>query len=260
MSKEKDIDKAYEVWRTHNSIEQPTPPPALEQAIDRFADFFLPGRYYYYIVNFIDIVFDYVNPNVKQVLGIDSSEFTIQNFLSIHHPDDLAQFHKKENIAIKFLLERIQPQDILKYKVMYMNRVQKTDGTYIKLLHQTRALRVSEDHKIQHVLGVHTDISHFNTPITNRVSFIGDEGYDSFYSDDLEKINVLDPNVEQHLFSPQEIRIIKLIAEGMSTHQIAKELFISESTVKTHRKNILKKSNAENSVQLVVNCLRAGII
>lgn len=42
-----------------------------------------------------------------------------------------------------------------------------------------------------------------------------------------------------------------MIAFGFSTKQIAKEMNISENTVKVHRKNILKVLNASNSANAV---------
>lgn len=42
-------------------------------------------------------------------------------------------------------------------------------------------------------------------------------------------------------FTFQEVNIIALIKQGNSNQQISEELHISVSTVKTHRKNILKK-------------------
>jgi DNA-binding NarL/FixJ family response regulator len=50
--------------------------------------------------------------------------------------------------------------------------------------------------------------------------------------------------------SNREKQIAKLVAQGYSTAKIANALFISELTVSTHRKNILRKLNLENSVQL----------
>lgn len=53
-----------------------------------------------------------------------------------------------------------------------------------------------------------------------------------------------------HLLSKREKQIAKLVAQGYPTARIASTLFISELTVSTHRKNILRKLNLENSVQL----------
>jgi DNA-binding NarL/FixJ family response regulator len=53
-----------------------------------------------------------------------------------------------------------------------------------------------------------------------------------------------------NLLSKREKQIAKLVAQGYSTPKIASMLFISEFTVSTHRKNIIRKLNLENSVQL----------
>jgi DNA-binding NarL/FixJ family response regulator len=53
-----------------------------------------------------------------------------------------------------------------------------------------------------------------------------------------------------NLLSKREKQIAKFVAQGYSTPKIASMLFISEFTVSTHRKNIIRKLNLENSVQL----------
>jgi DNA-binding NarL/FixJ family response regulator len=53
----------------------------------------------------------------------------------------------------------------------------------------------------------------------------------------------------KHL-SKREKQIAKMVAQGYSTARIATSLFISELTVSTHRKNILRKLKLDNSVQL----------
>lgn len=49
----------------------------------------------------------------------------------------------------------------------------------------------------------------------------------------------------------REIHIIELIAEGLTSKEIASRLFISEHTVKTHRKNIFQKTKVNDSDQLI---------
>ena len=49
----------------------------------------------------------------------------------------------------------------------------------------------------------------------------------------------------------REIEIIKCLATGMSNKEIASELFISEKTVETHRKNIFRKTNLNKVVKLL---------
>jgi two-component system, NarL family, nitrate/nitrite response regulator NarL len=57
-------------------------------------------------------------------------------------------------------------------------------------------------------------------------------------------------NVEAHL-TAREIEIIQLIEKELSNKQIAEQLFLSERTVETHRKNIFRKSNTSSVIGLV---------
>jgi DNA-binding CsgD family transcriptional regulator len=49
----------------------------------------------------------------------------------------------------------------------------------------------------------------------------------------------------------REIEILKLIAQEYSNARIAETLFISERTVETHRKNMLRKTNNKTVVGLL---------
>lgn len=51
--------------------------------------------------------------------------------------------------------------------------------------------------------------------------------------------------------SPKEKEILKLISLGLSSREIAKQLFLSINTVNTHRKNILRKTGAKNILAVV---------
>lgn len=49
----------------------------------------------------------------------------------------------------------------------------------------------------------------------------------------------------------REIEIIKLIADGLTSQEMADKLFISPRTVETHRANLLKKVGVKNAIELV---------
>lgn len=60
--------------------------------------------------------------------------------------------------------------------------------------------------------------------------------------------------------SSREIEVLKLIAEGLSNEDIAKELNISLATVKTHRSNLLSKTSSNNTASLIMYALKNKLI
>jgi two-component system invasion response regulator UvrY len=58
----------------------------------------------------------------------------------------------------------------------------------------------------------------------------------------------------------REVEILKLVAQQYSTREIGDELHISESTVETHRKNLMKKVKVKNSVGLAIFALKNEVI
>ena len=49
----------------------------------------------------------------------------------------------------------------------------------------------------------------------------------------------------------REMQVLKLIKDGLSSKEIAKELFLSYRTIEVHRSNILKKLNLKNTPSLI---------
>lgn len=62
------------------------------------------------------------------------------------------------------------------------------------------------------------------------------------------------------ILTDRELEIIKLISLEYSGKEISDQLFISTNTVETHRKNIMKKLDAKNSISLVKYALRNNLV
>lgn len=60
--------------------------------------------------------------------------------------------------------------------------------------------------------------------------------------------------------SPREKEVLALLAEGLGVSAIARRLFISESTAKTHISKIYDKLGAANRAQAIMCAIRAGLL
>ncbi|MDW7694442.1 response regulator transcription factor [Flammeovirgaceae bacterium SG7u.111] len=80
------------------------------------------------------------------------------------------------------------------------------------------------------------------------------------YYDQIQFFTSTKEEVKTYKLSDREIEIIRSLANGRTSAEIAEDLYISQHTVKTHRKNILRKLNLHNSADLVKYALNNGII
>jgi DNA-binding NarL/FixJ family response regulator len=67
-------------------------------------------------------------------------------------------------------------------------------------------------------------------------------------------------NCEPAILSVREIEIIRLIANGYTTRQIATTLYRSFHTISTHRKNIMKKLGINSTSDLLMYAMNTGLI
>jgi DNA-binding NarL/FixJ family response regulator len=68
------------------------------------------------------------------------------------------------------------------------------------------------------------------------------------------------PPKELEDLTSREMEVLQLIARGLSNAEIGEQLFISDTTVKTHVTHVFQKLNLRDRVQAVVLAYQAGIV
>jgi DNA-binding NarL/FixJ family response regulator len=123
------------------------------------------------------------------------------------------------------------------------------DGNYIMKSVQAGAQgylfkNVDEDELINAIRKVARGEKYFNPMVSQKM---------------IDSMSKQTQDGEAHL-TAREKEILKLVCDGLSTKMIADKLFLSTRTVETHRVNIMKKLNAQNTADLVKKAFEQNLL
>ncbi len=65
---------------------------------------------------------------------------------------------------------------------------------------------------------------------------------------------------DQSLLTTREAEVVRLVAEGLSSREIAERLHLGIKTVETHRAHIMEKVGVHSTVELILYAIRQGIV
>jgi len=238
---------------------QPRANMILRQEVDIDVQFkilstFGVGDFYWYIINLEDFSFEYISPEIEKMLGYRVEDITPEDLIESIHPEDISFFINAENTVKKFF-SKLPYDKYFNYKIRYDFRIRKSDGDFIRILQQVIPIVCSQEGTVIKTLGVHTDITYLKTHSHPNLSFIDITGEESFLDFPIE--NYIH---EKHsfVFTKREQEILCLLWEGLESKQIACKLFISKVTVDKHRRNMLSKCSAFNTIELIRYALSIG--
>jgi len=182
----------------------------------------------------------------------------VDDYPELIHPDDFQHFVHCEEIEGYFLFSHLRKKEIPNYKVSYQIRFKTADDTYKLFLRQSIALTLDDDYRLSMVFTNQSNIDHISSYNNHKVSFINILEDKSYFG--ISCIDDLKNGQAKQAVSNRETEILKLVSKGFSSKEIADYLHISLDTVRTHRKNILNKTDFENLTQAVTYFVWEGLI
>ncbi|MBE8719609.1 response regulator transcription factor [Sphingobacterium pedocola] len=191
-----------------------------------------------------------------------SKEEVIKNgyglMLKIHHLKDVVRGVRGGTRYFKYLYDQA-PQNRPFIKVNRTLDLVCKDGKTMFVLAQSIPVLFNENMEPIYMLNIYSDISSMQ-PTRKYSHYI----VDTSDPENPKRIPVFHKEEYKDCFpstlSPAELKVIDLLAEGMESKEVAEKLFVSEHTVRTHRKNILKKMKCKNMIEVVKTALVEGWI
>lgn len=187
----------------------------------------------------------------EQLLGYSDDEVDFEFVFKGYHHEDAVIVSQVIKAFVASAVNSFKPDPDQQLSMTY--RRKRKDGSYIHLLSQSSVYELDAKGNLLRSYTKLSDISYLNIAIPVSYS-VRSKNMDQAY---IQKKLL---NIFENPFTTREIEIIKEIQIGGSNRDIAERLHVSHHTIATHRKNILRKSNCHNVLDLLVYAKQLKII
>lgn len=175
---------------------------------------------------------------------------SIDEIYEMIKPTQVERFLEETKNNFSFVM--VEPKRSIPQRNMFSSVFEmKVGHGYRTFLRQTFTLRSDKNGIFTHTGGVYTALP--DLPRAN-VSTYQVHGPDAVYFNHEYLRNF------RTFLSGRELEILKLISMGYNTSKISEGLFISRHTVETHRKNMIRKLEVNNTPHLVAVSKDIGLI
>jgi DNA-binding CsgD family transcriptional regulator len=224
-------------------------------------DTFLPdSASFFYVVESPSHTYHFMGKQQENVSGYTNEEFLQQGvelFLHCLHPEEIdIIINQMYPDAMRIIFEAAGNE---KHQLLtqYNYRFRRKSGEYINLMEQLYVLEVDTNGLATLMLGNIIVLDNKDT-LPLRLSskiFRNNTVYETIFSKVYNPITNALSDV-----TGRELDILRNLATGKRSKEIARELFISPHTVDTHRRNLLKKLECNSVVELAQIAFKYGLL
>jgi len=192
-------------------------------------------------------IYDYTTFELKYVdgfemFGMKDDEITMVDVFNTAVPEHREVCGELSGKLIQFAKERVIQKDLHVLNMTYAGL--HRDGSRMHIMFQAKIFETTTDETIKSACTMMTYFPHLKPPRIVSWSVLG-SSFDGVY-EILDK-SIVNPN---HIRS-REQEILQLISGGLTMHEMADNLCISNRTVEKHLENLRHRFNCQNSIQLV---------
>jgi DNA-binding CsgD family transcriptional regulator len=199
---------------------------------------------------------------LQQMLNIKEDDLTHQSpqvLFSRTHPDDLAQMFAFSNYWINHFMALPDERKPHNRATIYL-RMLNADNEYNWMMVQYADQLLDANGNILFGLTLITNIQHIKKDGVTTMSILDtyDESCQQFICIDGKSLP--DAKAKNAAITNREIEVLRLLAVGNSSKQIADILQLSQKTVDNHRQNMLHKTKCNSTAEVVVFGIKNGYV
>lgn len=202
----------------------------------------------FYLADYSTLRMLYVSPNIINVLGYAPDEFDFRKLFGIIHPDDSRAVFEIARMVLGRELSYIAGGSSRHIALYMAYRAAKSNGKYTRIS-LTISRHTDNEGGIYDMAEIR-DISHVRCGTMVSFALLGGKPLKDLPQESRKGLSI----------SGREQEIIYYISQGYTSRKIAYELNLSELTVNTHRKNIMRKTGTTNMVDMLLFAASNGII
>ena len=209
------------------------------------------GPWFCFLANIATKKIESADGQSDKVLGYSAQEILTKNERFIEemiHPVDFPFITQVIGQAISYIMKVPENEKEGVY-VVFQNRSITKSGEVIITQNQNIPL-LFDEHRFPFLFAnIITDITHLSPSNIPQATLINKVSGDIFHLSP----NSIELTGNAGLFSEREKEILRLLVQGQNSERISRELSISYETVRTHRKNILRKASLHSTVELIAH-------
>ena len=210
---------------------------------------------YYAVFHFASSATPVYQQNLRLDLG--QVEVRYESIVRNMHSGDLSHLKKIDHVMDQFTMEcRLQPFD---YICSVITRWNSPEAGQRYFMRKTTVLQCDAQGLPSYGLMTIQDITAMVSAIKPKnadVTFMPEKANLSYEL--VRRINAAIP--KPCSLTIREKEIVQCLYKGMSSKEIASHLFISKSTVDTHRQNLIRKWEVTNTAGLLMRAMEEGCI
>lgn len=215
-------------------------------------NFFISDASYFFIFNHSTNCIEFVCPKVAKILKINKKDFDYDFFVN-HLTVRSKKLFLKYQRATSNLIKSLDEEDLFWVKYSFYLVFEKENHEKIKVYHQVLPFEYTEDATVTRSLIYHTAV---NSTAEDEKIILEIIDYNEFFTHFDKKLVGTKGECASIKLTTIELRVIDCLSKGMTSRQIAIDFGLSELTINTHRKRILKKTNCHSTNELITLAIK----